>query len=983
MTELLERVEAAVGDEGALQALDAEVRSDGDALSAEERDEVLDRIARYLSIHSSERELELAVLDAETIPVKRRPAWAFKTITRRVGRKVEESHVWDPGDHPRGRLGRFVEIIGELAKGDALKVGHTPVVVKRSSLTGTLSVHSGSVPAIFDSDDAAGAAARALDVADGGPEDLDDLTDQQMVDHLASMQAQGLDRHGRRVEAVVPPERLHNIFDGFEHGNLEIQMLRGSGWDQVHESGAVMVNGVILEKGTDRQVGEIQRSVSLTSEGELEIGHATLSIDHSFQGTGFAAALQLHAFPEYAKLGVKRVRVSAANVGGYAWARAGFSFDPLYYREHDDPPELAGFRGAAAVARERLDRVEIEVSPRDQYGITQEEWDAFVEKFPTEDEIDEAARTGDMRTLEGKFQSEWEIAAYGRNQSWEQDKRTMWLGKLLLLKSHWTGALRLDEVLQEAGLQEATSDDAMVARVYHEWLAGETKDPRSFPLSDGPDANLYGEEDEVLWEQIEQALGLFEAAWNPRLHPRGRTGLFVQTLDWMRSTGLDAYLVGGAVRDKLLGKEPKDADFLAAGAGVAEIKEAIGDTAKVEDLTVGEQLVGVRAKPDGIPEAVEIAPPRREVSTGPGRHDFEIVPDPNASVEEDLARRDFTVNAIAENIQTGEVVDPYGGAEDVKDRVLRTITPDSFRDDPLRIMRGLVRVSVDGLEPEPGTREQMVEHAAALRNISGERIQGELNKLLMGDDPAKALRLARDTGVLAHMIPELSAAVGFKQESKYHDMTVDEHTFAALEAAAKGGAPLEVRLALLVHDAGKPASAWKGKDDRLHYYANEALGKRAHEEVGTELARSMLKRLRYPRGTSNTVEALVAHHMFQDHAKPRPVKARKFLAEHGLERARMLIAHKRADMQGKDEEKTDLTHLNEFGKLIEAEKEQPLKVGDLEVSGKDLLEIGYPPGPALGVVLKDLLTEVIGQPQLNNRDWLLRMARKRLTHVVR
>src|SRR6188768_2851717 len=274
--------------------------------------------------------------------------------------------------------------------------------------------------------------------------------------------------------------------------------------------------------------------------------------------------------------------------------------------------------------------------------------------------------------------------------------------------------------------------------------------------------------------------------------------------DYVHSLGLDAYLVGGAVRDELLGRTPPELDFVVPGVGHAELREALEPHGRVEDLVVADQRVGVRLLPRDKaaralqPAGIEFTPPRVERSTGPGRHDFEIVADGGISLEQDMERRDFTINAIARQLETGEVLDPLGGRADLERGVLRTTSPTSFRDDPLRIVRGLRFVSQLGFDPDEDTLRQMREWAPQLEYVSGERIGGgltadglgELSKLLLGAHPAKALTLARDAGVLL----------------------LDEHVFAVVQAAADAGAPLEVRLAALLHDLGKPESEQEGGD---------------------------------------------------------------------------------------------------------------------------------------------------------------------------
>ena len=309
--------------------------------------------------------------------------------------------------------------------------------------------------------------------------------------------------------------------------------------------------------------------------------------------------------------------------------------------------------------------------------------------------------------------------------------------------------------------------------------------------------------------------------------------------DYVHSLGLDAYLVGGAVRDELLGIPVKDLDFVVPGVGHAELRAALEPHGKVEDLVVADQQVGVRLVPRDKaaralqPGGIEFAPPRVERSTGPGRHDFEIVADAGISLEQDMERRDFTVNAIARRLETGEVLDPLGGRADLDRKILRTTSPTSFRDDPLRIVRGLRFVSQLDLEADEDTLRQMREWAPRIEHVSGERIggglaadgMGELSKLLMGERPAKALRLARDSGVLVHLLPEMEPAIGFDQESRYHDLPLDEHTFEVVQAAADAGAPLRVRLAALLHDLGKPASAWRGQDGRAPFLRKAEAGK--------------------------------------------------------------------------------------------------------------------------------------------------------------
>ena len=462
--------------------------------------------------------------------------------------------------------------------------------------------------------------------------------------------------------------------------------------------------------------------------------------------------------------------------------------------------------------------------------------------------------------------------------------------------------------------------------------------------------------------------------------------------EYVRSLGLDAYLVGGAVRDELLGLDSsKDADFLVMGVDTEGLKGALEPHGRVENLVVAGRLVGVRLHPREqnvrrlAPAGIEFAPPRKEASTGPGRHDFDIVADPSLSVEDDMRRRDFTVNAMARRLSTGELVDPLGGRKDLERRVLRTVSPTSFAEDPLRLVRALRFVSQLGFEPDESTVRQMHEEAESVRLVSGERIggglaadgMGELSKLLLGPEPERALRLARDTGVLVQMLPEFERSVGFDQESRYHDLTVDEHTFAVVQAAADAHMSLAVRIAAVFHDLGKPHVAWRGTDGRLHYYAKPGYSKKSHEQVGAELAAGALRRLRYPNALRSRVVRIVRHHMFQV-GNGDALRARRFLAKYGDELAFELADHKEADFRGKrgpgEAPIADLEKLARFRKTLQDERKNPHRLADLAVDGDDLIELGFRPGPELGRVLQDLLHDVVEDPARNTQDELRRRA---------
>ncbi len=293
------------------------------------------------------------------------------------------------------------------------------------------------------------------------------------------------------------------------------------------------------------------------------------------------------------------------------------------------------------------------------------------------------------------------------------------------------------------------------------------------------------------------------------------------------------------------------------------------------------------------------------MSTGPGRHDFEIVVDPAATVEEDLARRDFTINAMARRLADGALVDPFGGRDDLEQRVLRTVSPSSFAEDPLRLVRGLRFVSQLDLDPDVETLRQMREEADAVRLVSGERIggglaadgMGELSKLLLGARPRRRCGSRATRACSSRCCPSSSRRSASTRRAAYHGLTVDEHTFAVVQAAADAGVPLRVRLAALFHDLGKPVVAWRGRDGRLHYYARP----------GNRSAPTSRSAPSWPpwrcrdSATRPSCDGVSSGSCAATCSTPRgdAARARRLLARYGDELTFDLLDHKEADLRGK------------------------------------------------------------------------------------
>ena len=445
------------------------------------------------------------------------------------------------------------------------------------------------------------------------------------------------------------------------------------------------------------------------------------------------------------------------------------------------------------------------------------------------------------------------------------------------------------------------------------------------------------------------------------------------------------------MRDALLGRDSKDADFLVPATDIAGLRAALEPHGRTEELVVADRPVGVRFYPRDpavrrlARAGIELAPPRREVSTGPGRHDFAIVVDPTR------VGRGRPLPARLHHQRDGApargraLVDPYGGERDLEARILRTVSPKSFAEDPLRIIRGLRFVSQLDLDPDPrrssrcGTRRRAYASCPASGSAAGSRPTGWASSRSCCSERIRRRRSrSRVTRACSsQLLPELEPAIGFDQESRHHSMTVDEHTFAVVQAAAEAKRSLAVRLAALFHDAGKPQVAWRGTDDRLHYYAKPGYSARSHEQVGAALAATALTRLRYPTELRQRVVRIVRSHMI-DTSRAEPLRARRLLARYGDSLLSDLLDHKEADLRGKGERPADddLKKLARLRTVVAEQRREPHRVRDLAVNGNDLIAIGFRPGPAIGHALRKLLDEVVRTPALNTKEQLLERAKE-------
>lgn len=447
----------------------------------------------------------------------------------------------------------------------------------------------------------------------------------------------------------------------------------------------------------------------------------------------------------------------------------------------------------------------------------------------------------------------------------------------------------------------------------------------------------------------------------------------------LTQAGGTVYAVGGAVRDAFLGNAPKDIDLMVQGLPAEVVENALRTLPGRVDLT-GKNF-GVFRYRSTAGDEVEIALPRSDRSTGVGHGDFQVTVDHAMPVEQDLGRRDFTANAMALNLGTGELHDPYHGQQDIEQGVLRVLSPQSFEDDPLRTVRALVANARHGLQPDPETKKQMAAFAHRVKHLPGDRIQQELEKLFKTDNPRQALELAAETGVLKRILPEVDVTRGFDQKNPHHNHDLGTHLMNVLDHTSQINGDPDVRMAALLHDIGKPDSMWTDAKGVGHFYEHPAApGSADHAAVGADYAREALKRLRYPNQRTERIVHLIQHHMFPDFFALNG--ARKFLNRVGdSQTAFDLLDLREADLAGKGTKK-ELTKVETMRQLVRQAlaTNAPTDVSHLAVGGNDLIEMGLKPGPEFKRILGELTEMVLENPEMNTRETLLAQVPYLLRH---
>ena len=434
----------------------------------------------------------------------------------------------------------------------------------------------------------------------------------------------------------------------------------------------------------------------------------------------------------------------------------------------------------------------------------------------------------------------------------------------------------------------------------------------------------------------------------------------------LNTEGFQCFLVGGSVRDSIMGFTPKEYD--------------IATNAKPEDV----QRIFKYTIPTGIKHGtilvilddmqVEITTFRSDGNYSDGRHPDKV--EYTASIEDDLPRRDLTINAMAYNVLDGNLIDMFNGMKDIKNKIIRSVgNPyERFTEDGLRIMRAIRFATKLNFNIEKETFEAICHSTGMLTSIAYERIREEFNGILISDNPFRGIELLRKTGILALIMPELMQGFGVAQ-NRFHKYDVYYHilhTIQAVEPLETEELTLLVRLAALFHDIAKPMVQKKVSKQEEPVYYN-------HEVVGANVAKKIMKRLKYSNAEIDFVTLLVRQHMFYYQDEWTDGAVRRFMKAVGVENIKPLLKLREADRLGsgnrKDKESKAIPKLlARIDKIIE--EENAITVKDLKINGNDLMqEFNLKPGPIVGKILNYLLDLILDEPSLNDKEKLMEKTR--------
>lgn len=434
----------------------------------------------------------------------------------------------------------------------------------------------------------------------------------------------------------------------------------------------------------------------------------------------------------------------------------------------------------------------------------------------------------------------------------------------------------------------------------------------------------------------------------------------------LNAKGFQCFLVGGSVRDSIMGFIPKEYD--------------IATNAKPEDV----QKIFKYTVPTGIKHGtilvilddmhVEITTFRSDGNYSDGRHPDKV--EYTASIEDDLPRRDLTINAMAYNVLDGNLIDMFDGVKDIENKIIRSVgNPyERFSEDGLRIMRAIRFATRLNFDIEKETFDAICHSTEMLTSIAYERIREEFNGILVSDNPFRGLELLRKTGILNLIMPELMQGFGVSQ-NRFHKYDVYYHilhTIQAVEHLETEELTLLVRLSALFHDIAKPMVQKKVSKQEEPVYYN-------HEVVGSNIAKKVMKRLKYSNAEIDFVTLLVRHHMFYYQDEWTDGAVRRFMKAVGVENIKPLLKLREADRIGSGNRKEKESRaipklLARIDKIIE--EENAITVKDLKINGNDLMkEFNLKPSPIVGKILNYLLELILDEPNLNSKECLIEKTR--------
>src|SRR3989338_1228819 len=439
--------------------------------------------------------------------------------------------------------------------------------------------------------------------------------------------------------------------------------------------------------------------------------------------------------------------------------------------------------------------------------------------------------------------------------------------------------------------------------------------------------------------------------------------------DTLKKAGFEAYLIGGCVRDLILKRKPKDWDFT-TNATPEEIAAVFDNT--FYENTYGTVGVVNESVEDETLKVVEVTPYRLESGYSDKRRPDNV--QWSKKLEDDLQRRDFTINAIALEVREtsgqlhkGHLVDLYKGQEDLGRKTLRTVgDPHArFSEDALRMLRA-IRISTElGFIIESETASAIVKYAHLLKEIAHERIREEFERIIMSDNPMVGIILSQKLGILQYVVPELEKSIGVEQ-NQAHAYHVWEHLVRSLQHAADKKWSLEIRLAALFHDISKPETRRASRETKWTFYG--------HDVVGSRVTQKILTRLKFPVKLIETVTKLVRWHMFfSDTEQITPSAVRRLLAKVGQDNVWDLMNLRICDRIGTGRPKENPYRLRKYKAMLEEVMRDPVSVGMLKIDGNKVMGVTHvTPGPKVGHILNALMEEVLENPKLNDEMFLVK-----------